>query len=103
MRRAIIFIQDIKAAELIEHSRESYEVKYEASYKGSPISLALPVKKKIFSFNRFPPFFEGLLPEGSMLEALLKIKKIDRYDYFSQLIAVGEDLVGYVTVRILNE
>ena len=44
-------------------------------------------------------FFEGLLPEGIMLEGLLRYAKIDKNDYFSQLIQVGHDLVGNVTVE----
>ena len=46
-----------------------------------------------------PLFFEGLLPEGIMLEGLLKIGKIDKNDFFAQLIATGNDLVGAVTVK----
>jgi len=37
------------------------------------------------------------------LEGLLKIKKIDKNDYFSQLMAVGEDMVGAVTVKEISE
>ena len=59
----------------------------------------MPVEQKEFEFNEFPPFFDGLLPEGIMLESLLKQKKIDKTDYFSQLIAVGADMVGAVTVE----
>ncbi len=42
----------------------------------------------------FPPFFDGLLPEGYQLEGLLKFGKFDRNDLFSQLMAIGEDMVG---------
>jgi serine/threonine-protein kinase HipA len=51
----------------------------------------------------YSPFFDGLLPEGVQLEGLLKIKKIDRKDYLSQLIAVGADMVGVVTVKEIPE
>jgi serine/threonine-protein kinase HipA len=37
-----------------------------------------------------------------MLEGLLRIAKIDQKDYFSQLIATGNDLVGAVTVKLLK-
>ena len=59
----------------------------------------MPVKIKGFYFNSFPPFFDGLLPEGIQLDGLLRIKKIDRDDYFSQLMATGADLVGAVSVE----
>jgi serine/threonine-protein kinase HipA len=42
------------------------------------------------------------LPEGLLLEGLLKQRKIDKFDYLSQLIAVGNDLVGAVTVQEKN-
>ncbi|WP_421809962.1 HipA N-terminal domain-containing protein [Flagellimonas sp.] len=72
-------------------------------YSGQAISLTIPVDKKEFSFNGFPPFFEELLPEGIMLEGLLKISKIDHNDYFSQLMATGADLVGAVTVKPMED
>jgi serine/threonine-protein kinase HipA len=104
LRAAKIFLSSIHVADFREISRTSYELEYKANYKGYPISLTLPVKMGVYSFNQFPTFFDGLLPEGGMLEALLKTKKIDRYDYFSQLMAVGGDLVGAVTMKeITNE
>lgn len=54
----------------------------------------MPLINKTYEFESFPSFFEGLLPEGIMLEALLRKYKIDRNDYFAQLIKVGQDLVG---------
>jgi serine/threonine-protein kinase HipA len=59
----------------------------------------MPAKQQVWEFDCFPPFFEGLLPEGFQLESLLRQMKIDRDDYFSQLLAVGRDMVGAVTVR----
>lgn len=99
MRKAIIYVNGVSAGELIEHSKKLYEIKYLDNYKGFPISLTLPIQKESFKFKDFPTFFEGLLPEGVMLEALLRTKKIDRYDLFSQLLAVGEDLVGHVSIK----
>ena len=51
-----------------------------------------------YQFDGFPPFFDGLLPEGAQLEALLRQQKLDRDDGFGQLLTVGGDLVGAVTV-----
>ena len=59
----------------------------------------MPVQQREWRFDGFPPFFDGLLPEGPQLQALLKIRKLDRTDFFGQLLAVGLDLVGDVTVE----
>lgn len=99
MRKAKIYNHGILAGYLISHEDGKYEFHYEKQYTGSPISLTMPVAKKCFEFNQFPPFFDGLLPEGVLLEALLKKRKIDRYDFFTQLVTVGQDLVGSVTVE----
>jgi serine/threonine-protein kinase HipA len=63
----------------------------------------MPVDKKEFTFEEFPPFFDGLLPEGVQLEALIRQMKIDKNDFFSQLIHVGKDLVGSVTVEEITQ
>ncbi|MBW4362017.1 HipA N-terminal domain-containing protein [Flavobacterium taihuense] len=99
MRKAIILVHDKKAGVLIEDTSGGYEFIYDDNYEGEAVSLTMPLTNKKYSFTKFPSFFEGLLPEGIMLEGLLKIGKIDKNDYFSQLIATGNDLVGAVTVK----
>lgn len=99
---AEIFVQDQAAGTLEQYENGRYIIRYYPDYAGPPISLTLPIKQKIYEFEAFPPFFEGLLPEGPLLEALLKRGKLDRYDYFGQLLRVGEDLVGAVSVRELK-
>ncbi len=78
-----------------------YSFEYEPGYAGPPVSLALPLRRDAYRFDRFPPFFDGLLPEGWQLEALLRQAKLDRTDLFGQLLAVGADPVGAVTVEPL--
>ena len=63
------------------------------------MSLTLPVRPAPYEFETFPAFFDGLLPEGLNLEALLKLAKLDAGDCFGQLVTVGGDLVGAVTVE----
>lgn len=100
MRSAEVSMHGLPAGILEEiEFGKNYRFSYFESYHGLAISLTMPVDEKVFAFNRFPPFFDGLLPEGLLLEGLLKYRKIDKYDYFSQLTAVGNDLVGAVTVQ----
>ncbi len=98
MKKAKIYNFGILAGVLIE-KENGFLFYYDENYSGTPISLSMPVNQKEFSFNIFPPFFDGLLPEGTQLEALLRQTKIDRNDFLSQIIEIGKDLVGSVTVE----
>ena len=103
MRKAVVYAHGKRAGVLTEVSPKKYLFNYDDDYGGQAISLTMPVGQKEFSINGFPPFFEGLLPEGIMLEGLLRITKIDQKDYFSQLMATGADLVGAVTVEPMED
>jgi serine/threonine-protein kinase HipA len=99
MRQAIVKVHNVEAGILTETVDKRFRFDYHKTYNGAPVSLTMPVNtERVFEYAIFPPFFDGVLPEGGQLEGLLRVRKIDRYDYFSQLIAVGEDLVGAVTV-----
>lgn len=87
------------AAAILTESNGKYELSYLEKYSGEPLSRALPVDKQVFRFESFPPFLDGLLPEGIQLEALLRSYKIDEEDYLSQIIQVGQDLIGAITIE----
>ena len=78
---------------------KSYVFEYLDGYAGQSISLTMPILQKRYEFDKFPSFFDGALPEGPRLEALLRQAKLDRTDYFGQLVTVGADLVGAITVE----
>lgn len=99
MRKALIFQQTILAGVLEELDGGRWRFRYEAGYAGKPVSLAMPIAAEVYEFDRFPPVFEGLLPEGELLEAMLRRCKIDHKDFFRQLVITGEDLVGSLTVK----
>ncbi len=99
MRQATVKVHDLEAGILTETDDKRYSFVYHTDYKGAPVSLTMPFYTEgVYEFATFPPFFDGVLPEGGQLEGLLRIRKINRFDYFSQLLAVGQDLVGAVTV-----
>jgi len=99
MRRADIFLDGKKVGILFEYSFSHYDFTYDSNYIGQPISMTMPLRLDSYEFDTFPPFFEGLLPEGVRLESLLRQTKIDRNDFFFFFLSVGEDLVGAVTVK----
>ena len=102
-RKAGIFI-DYRPAGILEEITpgKKYQFIYGYEYKGDGISLTMPSTKREYVFEGFPPFFEGLLPEGYQLKALLKKESISEKDLFSQLLAVGSDLVGNITVQEIS-
>lgn len=100
MRIARVFVNGIEAGRLIESKfGKKYSFEYNQEYTGNPVSLTIPLTTSRYEYEFFPPFFDGLLPEGYQLDGLLKFRKIDRNDFFSQLLAVGDDMVGNVTVK----
>lgn len=101
MRKAQVFMHGVLAGEFIEVNKQYYRFCYDSAYQGPPISLTMPLSEREYEFTRFPPFFDGVLPEGIQLEALLRKCKLDKTDYFGQLVQVGKDLVGAVTVEVL--
>lgn len=99
MRTAEVFFQSLLAGYLQESADgREYRFAYTPEYAGPPISLTMPVRPEGYVFEEFPPFFDGLLPEGTQLEALLRLHKLDRDDKFGQLLQVGADTVGAVTI-----
>jgi serine/threonine-protein kinase HipA len=102
-RQAAIFQHGHLAGYLRSLGPTAWAFTYESGYDGPPVSLTLPVRTEPYEFPTFPAFLEGLLPEGPQLEALLRKHKIDRHDVFRQIVTVGEDLVGSLTVRELPE
>lgn len=99
MRKAEVYQQGTLAGMLEELEQHRYRLTYIPGYRGERISLALPVREAPFEFDHFPAVFEGLLPEGLVLEAMLRQYKIDKKDLFKQLITVGEDVVGSLTIK----
>jgi len=83
---------------LIEKEK-TYEFHYLVGYEGIAISLAMPVKDGPYIFLKVSHRFLTVLPEVYMPESLLKRCKIDLTDYFSQLVTVGANMVGSVTVK----
>jgi serine/threonine-protein kinase HipA len=102
MRKARVFVHGVEAGLLEKLKEGKYQFTYRPDYHGAPVSLTMPLEQSIYAFTKFPPFFEGLLPEGVMLEALLRKYKLDKNDYFGQLIKVGNDVVGAVTIEGLE-
>ena len=99
MKLARVYQQNQFAGLLEARDDGTYRFAYDDAFRGEPVSLTMPTSRQVWEFPRFPAPFEGLLPEGVQLDALLRLRKLDRNDLFSQLLAVGRDVVGSLRIE----
>ena len=103
MRQAEIFYQDILAGVLTETDDGEYIFKYHDSYvEQFPerfITFTMPVRKEPYVDKRLFPFFEGLIPEGWLLDIASKNWKINRNDRMGLLLACCKNCIGAVSVH----
>lgn len=59
-----------------------------------PLTPRLPLGKNVWRGDDVLFFFSNLLPEGAVLDAILKLKRLPRGDVYTQLAAFGEDAAG---------
>lgn len=76
-----------------------YDPEYLASENAEPISLTMPLTDKPFISNILHPFFDGLIPEGWLLDIVEKNWKINNRDRMSLLLASCKDCIGAVSVQ----
>lgn len=100
-RKAFVYIRDSYAG-LLEETDEGYRFQYDPGYLAcgtSPVSLTLPLTDKPFVSTTLFPFFDGLIPEGWLLEVVSHNWKIERRDRFGLLLIACRDAIGNVTIR----
>ena len=100
-RKAFVYIRDSYAG-LLEETDEGYRFQYDPDYLArgtAPVSLTLPLTDKPFVSTTLFPFFDGLIPEGWLLEVVSRNWKIDRRDRFGLLLIACKDAIGNVTIR----
>ena len=101
-RQGFVFVQNIFAG-VVSETDSGYKFEYDRDYLSAEnplaISLTLPLQKEAFESKTLFPFFDGLIPEGWLLNVVSKNWKIDRRDRFGILLAACRDSVGDVSVR----
>lgn len=104
--RAIVYCGDKEAGELVKKPG-GYEFTYKPDYlrdpDAAPISLGLPLNPDKYASPRLFPFFDGLLPEGWLLELTCTSAKIDKNDKFRLLLHTGKDPLGAISIRPVDK
>lgn len=101
MKTGKVFYRDIFAG-IITEDENGYSFAYSKEYFNSEnaeqISLTLPLQKEIFKSKTMFPFFDGLIPEGWLLDIAEANWKINPRDRMSLLLAFCKNCIGAVSV-----
>ena len=84
-------------------TEEGYSFQYTAEYlddeEAMPISLTLPLQSAEYKSNVLFPFFDGLIPEGWLLNIAQENWKLDSRDRMELLLTCCKDCIGAVSVH----
>jgi len=101
MKKAKILLGDAFAG-LLTEDENGYTFLYDERFLNSDnavaISLTLPLSNKPYQSNVLFPFFDGLIPEGWLLDIAERSWKINNRDRMSLLLACCKDCIGAVSV-----
>jgi serine/threonine-protein kinase HipA len=106
MSKALIQYKGINAG-ILKETDEGYEFSYNEEYladaASAPVSLTLPLTDKPYKSSVLFPFFDGLIPEGWLLDIALRNTDISELDRFALLLLCCKDCVGAVSVIPIKE
>ena len=101
MRKAEIKFNENTAGWLTQ-DENGFHFVYDSDYlhrnKSISVSLTLPLQEKVFDSPILFPFFDGLIPEGWLLDIVETNWKLDPRDRMGLLLACCKDCIGAVSV-----
>jgi serine/threonine-protein kinase HipA len=106
MRRAKVFLFD-KEAGILTESDDGYTFRYLKSYledpNAAPVSLLLPLRKESYKDKTLFPFFDGLIPEGWLLDIAVRNWKLDDRDRMGLLLNCCRETIGAASIVEITE
>ena len=100
-RTAFVYVRNVFAGTLAETDfgySFSYDNNYLKSDNATAVSLTLPLSDEPYHSRTLFPFFDGLIPEGWLLNIVSRNWKIDTKDRFGLLLVACKDAVGNVSI-----
>ena len=107
MRKGEVHYKDCLAGVILETDEGEYVFQYDKQYvKKHPedfITFTMQVTEKPYVDKRLFSFFEGLIPEGWLLDIASENWKINRNDRMGLLFVCCQDCIGAVSVKPIPE
>lgn len=106
MRQGIVKYNNLQAGLLTEEDNGEYafvyDEKYTQTYPAQFVTFQMPVTTRPYRSKRLFPFFDGLIPEGWLLDIAAESWKINKNDRMGLLLACCQNAVGAVSVHPVN-
>ncbi len=101
MRQGEIWVNN-NFAGILKEDEEGYHFTYNTDYleekEALPVSLSLPLQQGTFYSEYLFPFFDGLIPEGWLLDIAQKNWKLNPRDRMGLLLTTCRDCIGNISV-----
>ena len=101
-RTAYVYVRDAFAG-ILRETDAGYSFIYDNDYleaeNTTAVSLTLPMQKEEYISKTLFPFFDGLIPEGWLLNIVSENWKIDAKDRFGLLLVSCRDPIGNVLIK----
>ena len=105
MRKAKVYMHN-ELAGLLTETEDGYKFVYDGNYltgsTAKAISLTLPLQKEEHVSKTMFPFFDGLIPEGWLLEIAENNWKLNERDRMGLLLVCCKDCIGAVSIEVEN-
>lgn len=105
MRKGNIYYKNILAG-ILSENEDGYSFRYDESFLNSsfakPVSLTLPIQEQTYQSKILFPFFDGLIPEGWLLNIAVANWKINARDRFGLLLTLCNDCIGCVSIKAIQ-
>lgn len=96
-----VFFKDVFAG-VISETEDGYRFQYDEDYlsgaDNQPISLTMPLRETPFEAKTMLPVFDGIIPEGWLMDIAQKNWKINPADRMGLLLLFCRDCVGALSV-----
>lgn len=107
MRSAEIYYQETLAGILTETDEGyfifRYDEQYVLQYPKQFLTFTMPVSKFSYREKYLFSFFEGLIPEGWLLDVAKEHYKINPNDRMGLLLACCQNCIGAVSVKAIEQ
>jgi serine/threonine-protein kinase HipA len=106
LRQGKVYFKNAEAG-IAWQDDDGYGFRYDKAYLESsnpaPVSLTLPLREEPYLNKTMIAFFDGLIPEGWLLDITVKNWKVNSRDRMGLLLVACRDCIGAVSVEAIKE